>query len=94
MFHLGLVYGVLFKFLLFHCKGCQRGTTIAKIGSLQMVGQISASRYLGALCMVLVKDKLFIEHNIFNQVCFTLLRSKVGVAPQFVLVCGAGMCAK
>ena len=44
--------------------------------------------------MIMVKDKLFIEHNIFNQVCFTLLRSEVGVAPQCVLVCGASMCAK
>ena len=46
------------------------------------------------LCMIMVKDKLFIEHNIFHQVCFTLLRPKVGVAPQCVLVCGASMCAK
>ena len=46
------------------------------------------------LCMIMVKDKLFIEHNIFHQVCFTLLRPEVGVAPQCVLVCGASMCAK
>ena len=59
-----------------------------------MVAQISASLYLGALCMIMVKDKLFIEHNIFNQVCLTLLRSEVGVAPQCVLVCGATMFAK
>ena len=39
------------------------------------------------LCMIMVKDKLFIEHNIFHQVCFTLLRPEVGVAPQCVLVC-------
>ena len=44
--------------------------------------------------MIMVKDQLFIEHNIFNLVCFTLLRPEVGVAPQCVLVCGAGMCAK
>ena len=44
--------------------------------------------------MIMVKDKLFIEHNIFIQVCFTLLRPEVGVAPQCVLVCGASMCAK
>ena len=49
--------------------------------------------YLGTLCMIMVKDKLFIEHNIFHQVCFTLLRPEVGVAPRCVLVCGAGMCA-
>ena len=41
--------------------------------------------------MIMVKDKLFIKHNIFHQVCFTLLRPEVGVAPQFVLVCGPGM---
>ena len=29
--------------------------------------------------MIMVKDKLFIEHNIFHQVCFTLLRPEVGV---------------
>ena len=46
------------------------------------------------LCMIMVKDKLFIEHNIFHQVCFTLLRPEVGVAPQCVWVCGASMCAK
>ena len=44
--------------------------------------------------MIMVKDKLFIEHNIFYQVCFTLLRPEVGVAPQCVWVCGASMCAK
>ena len=44
--------------------------------------------------MIMVKDQLFIEHNIFNQVCFTLLRPEVGVATQCVLVCVAGMCAK
>ena len=46
------------------------------------------------LCMIMVKDKLFIEHNIFHQVFFTLLRPEVGVAPQCVLVCGASMCVK
>ena len=46
------------------------------------------------LCMIMVMDKLFIEHNIFHQVCFTLLRPEVGVAPQCVLVCGASICAK
>ena len=46
------------------------------------------------LCMIMVKDKLFIEHNIFHQVCFTLLRPEVGVARQCVLVCGATICAK
>ena len=34
--------------------------------------------------MIMVKDKLFIDHNIFHQVCFTLLRPEVGVAPQCV----------
>ena len=43
--------------------------------------------------MIMVRDKLFIEHNILCQVCFTLLRPEVGVAPQCVLVCGASMCA-
>ena len=46
------------------------------------------------LCMIMVKDKLFIEHSIFHQVCFTLLRPEVGVAPHCVLVCGASMCLK
>ena len=59
-----------------------------------VVAQISALLYLGTLCMIMVKDKLFIEHNIFHQVCFTLLGPEVGVAPQCVLVCGASMCAK
>ena len=44
--------------------------------------------------MIMVKDKLFIEHNIFHQECFTLLRPEVVVAPKCVLVCGASMCAK
>ena len=29
-----------------------------------------------------------------TQVCFTLLRTEVGVAPQCVLVSGTGMCTK
>ena len=59
-----------------------------------MGAQINPLLYLEALCMIMVKDKLFIDHNIFHQVCFTLLRPEVGVAPQCVLVCGASMCAK
>ena len=50
-----------------------------------MITQISVLLYLGTLCMIMVKDKLSIEHNIFHQVCFTLLRPEVGVAPQCVL---------
>ena len=59
-----------------------------------MVAQISTLLYLETLCMIMVRDKLFIEHNILHQVCFTLLRPEVGVAIQCVLVCGASMCAK
>ena len=44
--------------------------------------------------MIMVKDKLFIEHNIFHQVCFTLLRPEVGVAQQSVLLCGASVYTK
>ena len=61
-----------------------------------MVAQISASLYLVTLCMIMVKDKLFMEHNIFSKTStkYAWVRPEVGVTPQCVLVCGAGMYAK
>ena len=44
--------------------------------------------------MIMVKDKLFIDHNIFHQVCFTLLRPEVGVTPQCVCWCVVQVCVQ
>ena len=55
-----------------------------------MVAQTNALLYLGTFCMIMVKDKLFIEHNIFSKTStkYAWLRPEVGVVSQCVLVCG------